>query len=137
MLLNLLEEAFPDYQDAYWNSHYLFEPHVTAQFLPMLGRDLKREIILNVMLPLLAEKLGSPEEERAFKDFYAAFPAVKAGKAKYLLHRFFGNSSKGQLLDKAYHVQGAYQVHYDYCYHYEASCEGCPFVEDHAKGRAY
>lgn len=127
-----VRELLPVYQDPYWNTHYLFEEKETAKALTLLGDDLKNEIVVNVFLPLLhgeISKRGYLEEWRAFRAFYGTLPAARTSKTKYLTHRFFGDTPKGQLLNKTNMEQGAYQLHRDFCMHFEASCEGCPFVE--------
>lgn len=131
----LMEEFMkwiPNYHDEYWNSHYLFEQEPRNEHLTLMGSDLKREIIVNLFLPQIEAHVsakGQHDEMIAFQQFYRGMPASKAGKRKYLTHRFFGDSSKGILLNNAYAEQGAYQLHYDFCSHFESSCEGCPFVE--------
>lgn len=127
-----LQELIPSYTDPYWNSHFLFEVEPKKEFLPLIGEDLKAEILINTFIPLLNETVtsrGSIQEMGAFHQFYRSFPSGKSGKAKYLTHRFFGDTIKGKLLNKAAAEQGAFQLHRDFCIHYEASCEGCPFVE--------
>ncbi len=128
----LLCDLIPTYQDAYWNRHYTFEEKESPSFLPLIGEDLKKEILVNTCLPLFYEQIeagGEEKEHQAFIEFYRSFPASKTGKTKYLTHRFFGDTIKGNILRKGCLEQGAYQLHRDFCLHYEASCEGCPFVE--------
>lgn len=131
-LLNQYKDWLPAYHDDYWNSHFLFEEQPRKEHLTLLGEDLKREIAVNLFLPLIEARVaerGHPDEMIAFQKLFRGMPASKAGKRKYLIHRFFGDSSKGALLNNAYAEQGAYQLHYDFCSHFESSCEGCPFVE--------
>lgn len=125
-------DAIPSFQDDYWNSHYDFESESRDQHLSLIGEDLKKEMLINTVLPLIQEPIlrrANPEELKAFDEFYMSFPASKTGKSRYLVHRFFGDTPKGALLNRACTEQGAYQLHRDFCLHYEASCEGCPFVE--------
>lgn len=130
--LDGLESLVPHYTDAYWNKRYLFEAHAQKDFIPLMGPGLKREMVINVIFPFLAEIISAQEsEKKAFQQLYRTLSAQKTGKAKYLRHRFFGDQPQGKLLDRAYNVQGAYQLHSDYCFHFEASCEGCPFVEQY------
>lgn len=127
-----LQEVVKSYDDEYWNSHYLFENEPQSEFLPLIGEDLKKEVIINTFMPQLFAEIKIKQndfEQKAFQHFYATFPASKTGKSRYLVHRFFGDSVKGLLLSKADMVQGTYQLHHDFCTHFEASCEGCPFVE--------
>lgn len=127
-------KAIPSYTDMHWNCHYNFESEKRLDFLPLIGMDFKEEILINTFSPLLLEKIKqrkNPEEYSAFNHFYTSFPASKNSKAKYLAHRFFGESSKRSLLNKAYMEQGAFQLHRDFCTHFEASCEGCSFVENY------
>jgi hypothetical protein len=96
-----------------------------------MGEDLKMEILVNTGFPLLFTEIqerGDFNELKAFQIFYGSFKASKTSKTRYLTHRFFGETLKGTLLEKAQNEQGAYQLHKDFCLHFEASCEGCPFV---------
>lgn len=132
IMLEQLLEWIPNYQDEYWNTHYLFEQEARKEHLTLMGADLKREIVINLFLPLIeahVSEKGRHDEILAFQELYRWLPASKAGKRKYLIHRFFGDSPKGKLLNNAYAEQGAYQLHYDFCSHFESSCEGCPFVD--------
>lgn len=122
----------PDFQDAYWNRHYTFEQEERKEFLTLIGEELRSEIVVNTFLPLLYQQVkqrGMQEEIHAFRELYNVIPAAKNSKTRYLVHRFFGDTPKGTILNKAYTEQGAYQLHRDFCLHYEASCEGCPFVD--------
>ncbi len=124
--------CIPSYQDPYWNCHYHFEDAISAQFLPLIGEDLKGEILVNSFFPLLHERIShrkDPQEMEIFWNVFASIPASKTGKTRYLIHRFFGDTPKGAVLHKSYTEQGAYQLHRDFCLHFEASCEGCPFVD--------
>jgi hypothetical protein len=127
-----LRNLLPTYEDEYWNHHFTFEKEAREDFLPLLGNTLKNEILINTFLPLLQEEVllrHDAKEMAAFETFFAAIPASDTGKTKYLTHRFFGDTVKGKLLNHADMEQGAYQLHRDFCLHYEASCSGCPFVE--------
>lgn len=139
-LLDAFKEILPLHEDEYWNSHYLFEIDAKPAFVALMGEDLKREIVVNIFLPLLEEHVmthAQAVEVAAFSDFYSNLAATKSGKTAYLTHRFFGDTAKGKLLDRADIEQGAFQLHYDFCVHFEASCEGCPFVERyHSNHRA-
>jgi hypothetical protein len=133
VLWNQIIDLIPTYLDPYWNSHYLFEKELKSHSLALIGKDLRSEIVINALLPILQDNLlerkTDASEWEAFRSFYNSIAASKTGKTKYLAHRFFGDAPKGNVLNKAYTEQGAYQLHYDFCVHFEASCEGCPFVE--------
>lgn len=131
-----LLECLPSYQDPYWGTHFLFEKEAQPQALPLIGASLKQEMLVNAFLPLLYQEIAErsdPEEEALFKEFYNTITAAGNSKSRYLIHRFFGQSSKKQLLNRADTEQGAFQLHRDFCLHYEASCEGCPFVDNYKK----
>ena len=103
-----------------------------AAYLSLLGEPIKLELMKNTVLPLLYHHVtqrGDSEELSAFFNFYGSLAASPRNKLKYLKHRFFGEASKGNILLKADLEQGAYQLHKDFCLHYEASCEGCPFID--------
>lgn len=131
-LFKKLLDFLPAYMDPYWNYHYTFEVEPKKELLSLMGNDLKTGIAINTFLPLLHKNVlnrSSWNELEAFRQFYDSLPASNAGKSRYLVHRFFGDSSKGAILKTAMSEQGAYQLHRDFCIHYEASCSGCPFVE--------
>lgn len=132
ILWEQLRDHLPTYADEYWNSHYTFENMPRKEFLSLIGDNTKNEILINAFLPLLQESIlerGHAKEMEAFENFYSTLPASDTGKTRYLIHRFFGDTPKGGVLNKADVEQGAYQLHKDFCLHYEASCVGCPFVE--------
>jgi hypothetical protein len=127
-----LLSLIPCYQDPYWNYHYTFENQTQKRFLPLIGQDLKIEILINTFFPLLyvdIKNRGDFSEWGELNSFYGTFQAACTNKSRYLTSRFFGKSLKGEILKKAQMEQGAYQLHKDFCIHFEASCEGCPFVE--------
>lgn len=131
-LRDQLRDFIPSFQDEYWNSHYLFERELRKEYLPLIGEDLKDEMLINVFLPILYNAINERRQEKeskAFEEFYSSLGGSQNSKVKYLTHRFFGDSLKGDLMSKANMQQGAFQIHRDFCIHYEASCEGCPFVE--------
>lgn len=131
-LRNAFIEALPVYHDTYWEHHYIFEEQGKQSPTALLGHDLKCEILINAFLPLLFNEIkqrNSASEKEAFFNFYSTFPASKTKKGIYLMHRFFGDTQKRKLLHKADMQQGAYQLHRDFCIHFEASCVGCPFVK--------
>jgi hypothetical protein len=137
-LKKTLFALIPTYTDSYWNQHFSFEPEPAKEHLSLLGDSLKLEILLNSFLPCLAmgvAKRKNPEEQRALDCFYESLPANLTNKKQYLHHRFFGDSKHTKQLAKASFAQGAYQLHKDFCLHYEASCEGCPFVEKYSDQR--
>lgn len=128
-LKKALLEEIPDYDDPYWNHHYTFEKERKIELLSLIGDTLKTEMVLNVFFPLLRQTLHEPSKIEAFGAFYGSIRASSTGKSEYLTHRFFGDGPKGSVFHQAQMQQGAYQLHRDFCLHYEASCEGCPFVE--------
>lgn len=132
LLRQQLQNLIPSYSDLYWNHHYNFELETRKEILPLIGESLKTEILVNIFFPLLYEKIvhgNNKQEIDTFHCFYASIPGAKNSKTRYLNHRFFGDTPKGTILTKAKMEQGAYQLHSDFCNHYETSCEGCPFVE--------
>lgn len=127
-----LQDIIPDYLDPYWNSHYTFESTPQKTFLTLMGSDLKNQILLNTFLPLLFHDISCRQSElelEAFNRFYSSLKNTKTSKSTYLAYRFFGESKNTQLLKNSVTAQGAYQLHHDFCLRYEASCEGCPFID--------
>lgn len=134
-LKKALLEMIPNYEDSYWNFNYTFGETPSSKTISMIGKDLKNEILMNVCLPILyknIEKSGNDLEKEAFMNLYASFPSSNTKKSTYLNYRFFGNSKKMEI-SQADLQQGAYQIHRDFCIHFEASCHGCPFVERYKK----
>lgn len=133
LLRHQLFELVPQYEDPYWNVHYTFETDPQPNSFVLIGEDVKKEILFNLFLPILYQNINQRDnhnEYLAFQEFFASLPASKTKKSTYLTHRFFGDTSKEHLLDRADLQQGAYQIHRDFCIHFEASCIGCPFVEN-------
>lgn len=131
-----LLKLIPTYQDDYWEYHYTFESIPQKKPVALVGEDLKWKILINVCLPILyaeIEQQAAGLEKEAFYDFYASIPASKSRKSTYLNFRFFDEKQKGLKFTRADIQQGAYQIHRDFCFHYEASCQGCPFVERYVK----
>jgi Protein of unknown function (DUF2851) len=141
-LLHHLEELcemIPTYTDDYWNHHYTFESEPQEKYLPLIGQSLKTEMFVNTFLPLLYTSISTrnvTQEIDTFSKLYASVKGQPTRKAKYLQHRFFGETSKLSIFNKADIIQGAYQVHHDFCVHYEASCEGCPFIKRYSEAYA-
>lgn len=127
-----LADFLPSYQHEYWSKYYLFEDKPASEGLSLLGQDFKHLTLVNIFLPFLHGRVcaeGNEGEIEAFENFYATFRAPLSGKQKYLTHRLFGEMPNGKLLRKSLYEQGAFQIHSNFCVHFEASCEGCPFVE--------
>lgn len=127
-----LLDIFPIYADNYWDYHYTFEDQNRKKSVPCLGKELKLQILLNTTLPLLYAKmkeLGNFQFWEKFQHFYASLEVSQTSKSHYLHQRFFGDLRSEQFFKEAQMVQGAYQLHQDFCMHYEASCKGCSFVE--------
>ncbi len=130
VLLEELIALLPSYTDTYWDHHFTFESEPKSATLSLMGRPLRLTTFVNAVLPLLWEKIaGRPGEIDAFERLYTCIPAERSRKSLYLKQRFFGDCSGSKLLTLAIREQGAYQIHQDFCVHYEASCEGCPFVQ--------
>lgn len=135
-LRQMITDRLPSYTNEYWNRHYTFENEPQKQFLPLFGKDLKELVIINTVLPLLYVDIlqkNNQSEIDAFRDFHRSLPAIYNSKAKYLSHRLFGDLPKKQILQKALAQQGAFQLYRDFCTHFEASCDGCSFVEKYKK----
>ncbi|MDP1836802.1 MAG: DUF2851 family protein [Chlamydiales bacterium] len=128
-----LLELMPSYEDRYWSNQYLFESKVAKEPISLIGEDLQKLFLVNSFLPLLNGYIlinyGTGDQADVFEDFYGAFSSSASGKREYLVHRFFGEMTNGNLLRKSIYEQGAFQIHNDFCVHYESSCEGCPFVD--------
>jgi len=130
-----LLSIFPVYQDAYWDCHYLFETS-HGKCIPLgLGKEIKAHVLLNTVLPILyglTKEAGDSWGWERFQQFYASMNIPQNSKSVYLQHRFFGEQKNEEFFEEAQMIQGAYQLHQDFCMRYEASCNGCPFVERYA-----
>ena len=87
--------------------------------------------MLNTYLPLLYSTLrtsGTEKDWIDFEAFYLSLETPHTSKTRYLQNRFFGEHLEDSFLNRAQMAQGAYQLHHDFCIHFESSCEGCPFV---------
>ena len=136
LLRQMFNDRLPTYTHDYWNQHYTFENEEQKQPLSLFGRDLKEIVIINTVLPLLYTDIlqkNNLSEINAFRQFYQSFPKSNNSKTRYISHRFFGDSTKGKILQRAFTQQGAFQVYRDFCIHHEASCEGCSFVNKYKK----
>ena len=133
IMLAKMRRILPSFNDPYWNTHFTFEAESKNKHIPMIGDNLKTEIIVNTFFPLLWQHIknkgGYRYEARAFFDLYMHIPSSNNSKTRYLTHRFYGDTPKGAVLQHVLIEQGSYQLHKDFCIHYEASCEGCPFVK--------
>ncbi len=137
-LRNAIFNTFPNIQDSYWLSHYTFEEKVQKSPLSLLGDSLKLVIVVNVLFPWLYRSLSLRDqgfERLAFEKLYLACSSVKNNKVRYLVNRFFESSDQGSSNSCAMLEQGMLQLHKDYCLHYEASCDGCPFVNNYLEMR--
>jgi hypothetical protein len=131
-LRDQLLNIFPTYQDDHWESHYTFASCTRKKRALSLGKEIKLHILLNTILPLIyavIKDLGDCHKWEKFQQFYALLVIPQTSKSRYLHQRFFGEKSNQNFFEEAQMVQGAYQLHQDFCMHYEASCKGCPFVE--------
>lgn len=123
-----LEDLFPLYEDDYWCWHYNFELANQAKYIPLVGSTVRREIVANVLLPALYKIIADSEKELLL-DFFCSLSVVETSKSRYLKHRFFGDSKRGLFIDNGCMQQGTYQIHREFCQHFEVSCEGCPFTK--------
>ncbi len=132
LMRNKLCSVIPRYDDDYWRWHYMFEESRQTSPINIFGDDLCMEILVNVILPILYEevqKKADPQELEIFLIFFNSLPASKSQKSTYLANRFFGDHFSDHIFSKRDLQQGAYQLHRDFCIHFEASCIGCPFVD--------
>lgn len=129
-----LLDILPDYKDDYWDYHYTFENQIQKKKLPRLGNDIRMHLLLNTTLPLLYGEMKKssnqqPQMWEKFQRFYLSLKTPATSKSLYLHQRFFGDQLNKPFFNRAQMAQGAYQLHQDFCLHYEASCEGCPFID--------
>lgn len=127
-----LIDFLPDYKQLYWSTHYTFETTPRPLNLALLGEERREILLINVFFPLLWYALiakGDVRQQETFLQLYAAWKGPLSQKQRYVTHRFFSQTPPTDMLSSAMLQQGAFQLHSDFCTHYEASCVGCPFVE--------
>lgn len=127
-----LINIFPTYQNDYWESHYTFSSCMREKRALNLGKEIKLHMLINTILPLMygvIKDLGDYRKWENFQQFYTLLTIPQTSKSRYLHQRFLGEKTNQDFFEEAQMVQGAYQIHQDFCTHYEASCKGCPFVE--------
>lgn len=126
--LKEMRTLIPDYHDSYFESRYFFGNLTSNKRLGLIGEETKNEILLNVFIPFLLCTMVKDRDQERLSKIMTMIPFRTTGKSKYLAHRFFGQSARNQLLARGDLQQGAYQLHKDFCQHYESSCNGCPFI---------
>ncbi len=127
--VDLIKTLIPTYPDPYFEKRFLFGDPTSTRKLGLIGDETKSEILINVFIPFLQNTMNSRNDQLKISKLLKAFPHRLTGKIKYLIHRFFGQSNKKEILLRGDLQQGAYQLHKDFCHHFESSCEGCPFVK--------
>jgi hypothetical protein len=127
--LKKMLKLIPDYSDPYFDHHMLFGGKSSAQKFGLLGEGTKQEIIINSFVPFLYETMTRESDREKISLLLREFPSKETGKLKYLTHRFFGQTRENSVLSRGDLQQGSYQLHRDFCQHYESSCVGCPFVK--------
>ena len=131
-----LESLFPSPKDSYWNVNSLFKEKESSKesLLSLLGSNLRKELIVNVVLPILWNRHESNIEYKNYiLHLYSQFPSSDTGKFRFLWQRFKGEIFACKTNREALVEQGMYQIHNDFCVHHEASCEGCPFIDRFTK----
>ena len=131
-----LESLFPSPKDSYWNVNFLFKEKESTKklSLSLLGSNLRKELIVNVVLPILWNRHESNIEYKNYiLHLYSQFPSSDTGKFRFLWQRFKGEIFACETNREALVEQGMYQIHNDFCVHHEASCEGCPFIDRFTK----
>lgn len=131
-LWNDLKMLLPNYYSEYWNSHYFFElvSSQSDKSLVLLGDQIKSEMMSNVILPFINNSFNLIDhQQNNFIHFYQKLLCEQTYKSNYLKNRFFGDTLEGNIFKHTFASQGALQIHFDFCQHYETSCIGCPFIE--------
>jgi hypothetical protein len=124
-----LKALIPSYTDSHFEKSLFFEEPVSSKKLGLMGEETKNEILLNVFIPFLNGVMNKSTDEGKISVLLKAFPIRSSGKFNYLTHRFFGQTNKKNMMCRGDLQQGSYQLHKDFCQHYESSCQGCPFVK--------
>jgi hypothetical protein len=131
-LLKEWQGLIPEINDSYWSSHYTFQTDPLKLPIKLMGSDLAYEVIVNLFLPILYTRLLQEHDLKAIDDliaFYRQLPAKGNSRSNYLSWRFFGSKEETALDQSRILQQGAFQLHGEFCVHFEASCSGCNFPE--------
>lgn len=124
-----MNALIPSYTDSYFENRFFFGDATSKKRLGLIGEETKNEILLNSFIPFLQNTMKQSADQIKISVLVKSFPHRATGKYNYLTHRFFGQTEKNKILARGDLQQGAYQLHKDFCQHYESSCTGCPFVK--------
>lgn len=116
------ERAIPTYEEAYWSDRWVFEEQPTKRPIALIGRERKREIILQVFLPLFYRR----EKRQRVLDFLSRITLSKRAKKRLFQGRFFGDR---YLIKDVVVEEGASHLFRSYCLAVGPSCNGCPFLK--------
>lgn len=116
----------------FWNTHYTLAAKPSPAPLALLGKERVRDILANVVYPLLV-----PEREELWGR-YLKLPAP-AGSTRTTVAglRLFGSAERAEkFLTKLWHHQALLQIYEDFCLADGATgCDGCPFPEQALRSR--
>lgn len=118
------EAFFRELGHPFWERHYTLTSVPADRRLRLVGQDRCRDILGNLVLPMLAR-----EDERAWEE-YLALPGVGSNqKLRRARLRLFGPNRKRALaLSRKYHQQqGLLQIFRDFCLEDHTECGSCPF----------
>jgi len=110
----------------FWSRHYTLRAESTSKPRRLLGKDRVRDILGNVVFPVLIK------DEPAWWPEYLQLGGADANqKLRRALLRLFGPDRKRKnLFTRYYHQQqGLLQIYQDFCLKDLSQCSGCPFPE--------
>ncbi len=114
----------------FWETHYTVKANPVSGRLTLLGKERQRDILGNVIFPVL---IGI-EPER-WEEFAALKKVNTNHKLRRATLRLFGEDEERQKLFTSYYhqQQGLLQIYRDFCLEDLSECDHCPFPEQLAQ----
>jgi len=126
----VVNNSLSNLRHPFWEGHYTVKANPVAGRLRLIGKDRQRDILGNVIFPVL---IGLEPEHW---DEFASLGKVNTNhKLRRASLRLFGNDEKRQKLFTSYlhQQQGLLQIYRDFCLEDLSECENCPFPEQLAQ----
>lgn len=116
---------FETLEHRYWSHHYTLLSDPTARPMALLGKTRLREILANLVYPLLI-----PAQPSLWDEYIQLSATLDNHKVRRAALRLFGKDPRSAHFQKRLHQQqGLLQLYEDYCLEDHSSCEDCPFPE--------
>ncbi len=122
----IVNNSLGNLRHPFWESHYTVKASPVEGRLRLLGKDRQRDILGNVIFPVL---IGL--EPNRWGEFAALRKVTTNHKLRRAALRLFGDDDKRQKLFTSYYhqQQGLLQIYRDFCLEDLSECERCPFPD--------